>query len=100
MILINIESLSDNELRNIAQQEDLADWENLSREDLIEGLEELYGEDRLIKLLSFGEHYPEPSGENGIPEIVCETVAADIEKFVNGAEQSDDITMLCIRYLG
>lgn len=45
MILINIESLSDNELRNIAQQEDLEDWENLSREDLIDGLEELYGED-------------------------------------------------------
>ncbi len=45
MILINIESLSDNELRNIAQQEDLEDWESLSREDLIEGLEELYGED-------------------------------------------------------
>ena len=45
MILINIESLSDNELRNIAQQEDLEDWETLSREDLIEGLEELFGED-------------------------------------------------------
>ena len=45
MILINIESLSDNELRNIAQQEDLEDWESLSREELIEGLEELYGED-------------------------------------------------------
>lgn len=45
MILINIESLSDNELRNIAQQEDLDDWENLSREELIDCLQELYGED-------------------------------------------------------
>lgn len=45
MILINIESLSDNELRNIAQQEDLEDWETLTREELIEGLEDLYGED-------------------------------------------------------
>lgn len=45
MVLINIESLSDNELRNIAQQEDLEDWNSLSREELIEGLEHLYDED-------------------------------------------------------
>lgn len=45
MILINIDSLSDNELRNIAQQEDLEDWESLTREELIEGLQDLYGED-------------------------------------------------------
>lgn len=45
MILINIESLSDNELRNIAQQEDLEDWETLTRDELIEELEDLYGED-------------------------------------------------------
>ena len=62
--------------------------------------EELYGEDRLQKLLSFGEDYPEPSEENGIVEPVCDAVLADIRKFTKGAEQSDDITMLCIRYLG
>ena len=45
MVLINIESLSDNELRNIAQQEDLEYWNSLSREELIEGLEHLYDED-------------------------------------------------------
>ena len=62
--------------------------------------ENQYGEDRLIELLSFGNNYPSPSGDNGIAGAVCEMVSADIERFVQGAEQSDDITMLCIRYLG
>ncbi len=59
-----------------------------------------YGEDRLIKLLSFGDTYPAPSGDNGIAGAVCEMVTADIDRFVQGAEQWDDITMLCVRYLG
>ena len=62
--------------------------------------ENLYGEDRLLELLSFGDNYPAPAGDNGIAGAVCELVAKDIEAFVQGAEQSDDITMLCIRYLG
>ena len=62
--------------------------------------ENQYGEDRLLKLLSFGGNYPEPAGDNGIAVAVCELVSADIENFVKGAEQSDDITMLCVRYLG
>ena len=45
MVLINIGSLSENELRNIASQEDLEDWENLSRDELIEALEDLYDDD-------------------------------------------------------
>lgn len=60
----------------------------------------LYGEDRLLKLLSFGEDAPAPSDENGMAGEVCRLVARDIEAFVQGAEQSDDITMLCVRYLG
>ena len=60
----------------------------------------LYGDDRLIELLSFGDHYPAPSGENGIAGAVCEMVTDDINRFVQGAEQSDDITMLCVRFLG
>ncbi len=62
--------------------------------------ENQYGEDRLLSLLSFGDNYPTPAGDNGIAGAVCEMVSADIERFVQGAEQSDDITMLCIRYLG
>ena len=61
--------------------------------------EELYGEKRLKKILSFGENYPEPTEKNGIVESVCRIVSEDITKFADGAEQSDDITMLCIRYL-
>lgn len=45
MVLINIESLSENELRYIAKQEDLEDWETLSRDELIEALEEFYEEE-------------------------------------------------------
>ena len=61
--------------------------------------ENLYGEKRLINLLSFGDNYPEARDENGIAGAVCEMVSADIKEFVQGAEQSDDITMLCVRYL-
>ena len=60
----------------------------------------LYGEDRLIQLLSFGEQYPEPSADTGITGAVCELVKEDINRFVQGAEQSDDITMLCVKFLG
>lgn len=60
----------------------------------------LYGENRLLKVLSFGSHYPDPLPENGIAESVCRLVKEDVDRYVNGAEQSDDITMLCIRYLG
>lgn len=62
--------------------------------------ENLYGEERLLELLSFGDEYPEATDENGVVSAVCETVSEDIDRFVKGAEQSDDITMLCIRYLG
>ncbi|MCR5094779.1 MAG: SpoIIE family protein phosphatase [Lachnospiraceae bacterium] len=61
--------------------------------------QEMYGEERLQQLLSFGEEYPAPSG-TGITEAVCKTVTEDLNRFVMGAEQSDDITMLCIRYIG
>lgn len=62
--------------------------------------DKLYGEERLLNLLSFGDNYPAPAGENGAAGAVCDLVKADIDSFVKGAEQSDDITMLCIRYLG
>lgn len=42
MVLINIDTLSDSELRCIAQQEGVEDWEALSREDLIDSIEEIY----------------------------------------------------------
>ena len=68
--------------------------------EAIDSDENQYGEDRLRKLLSFGENYPVPSDENGIAGAVCKLVSDDLQTFVNGAEQSDDVTMLCVRYLG
>lgn len=44
MVLLNIETLSDSEIRYIAQQEDIEDWDSLSREDLIEILQDIYAD--------------------------------------------------------
>ena len=62
--------------------------------------ENLYGEERLLNLLSFGDNYPAPAGENGVAGAVCDLVKADIDSFVKDAERSDDITMLCVSFLG
>ena len=48
----------------------------------------LYGEARLRDVLS---------AFRGTPEGICRRVRADIEEFTKGAEQSDDITMLCVK---
>lgn len=47
----------------------------------------LYGEDRLKRVLS---------SSHGDAQELCDIVRADIKEFVQGAEQSDDITMLCV----
>ncbi|MCR5760593.1 MAG: DUF4912 domain-containing protein [Sphaerochaetaceae bacterium] len=44
MLLLNIETLSDSELKYMAEQEQLEDWEEMTREELIEGLEEVFGD--------------------------------------------------------
>lgn len=48
----------------------------------------LYGEERLERILS---------ASHGTAEDLCRTVRADVKKFVKGAEQSDDVTMLCVK---
>ena len=58
-----------------------------------------YGEHRLQKLLSFMDQEIVPDPLNGIACSICRLVAEDVDRFANGAEQSDDRTMLCIRYL-
>ncbi len=45
MVLINLDLLSDAELRYIARQEGFSDWETLDREDLTEQLQEKYEEE-------------------------------------------------------
>ncbi|MDD4396895.1 MAG: DUF4912 domain-containing protein [Sphaerochaetaceae bacterium] len=42
MVLLNIDALSTSELQYIASQENIDDWEELSREELIDSINELY----------------------------------------------------------
>ncbi|MCR4675882.1 MAG: DUF4912 domain-containing protein [Sphaerochaetaceae bacterium] len=44
MLLLNIGTLSDSELKYMAEQEGIEDWEDMDRDELIENLEELYGD--------------------------------------------------------
>ena len=50
----------------------------------------LYSDERLLDLLG-------KQGKN-TPQMIAENVLDDINKHVNGAEQSDDITIMCIHY--
>ncbi len=54
---------------------------------------ELFGDNRLIEVLAAtcGEHSA---------QYYVEHVRAEVHSFVCGAEQSDDLTMLCFNYLG
>ena len=47
----------------------------------------LYGEKRLEEILS---------SASGCAKSICDSVKEDIQHFTNGAEKSDDITMLCV----
>ncbi|MCQ2087618.1 MAG: SpoIIE family protein phosphatase [Bacilli bacterium] len=52
---------------------------------------ELYGEDRLLKLIN--------GHKNSIPKDICDAVIEGVNDFVGDAEQADDITMLCFQYI-
>ena len=49
----------------------------------------LYGEERLQRIIS---------GTDGTSKETCEALHKDIDAFVKDAEQSDDITMMCIKW--
>ena len=53
---------------------------------------ELFGTERMLSALN--------KDPDALPEQVLTNVADGINSFVNEAEQFDDITMLCVRYLG
>ena len=55
-------------------------------------MNELYGENRLITVMKYAVDKP--------PRDVIDIVRTDIDEFVNGAPQFDDITMLEMSYLG
>lgn len=52
--------------------------------------DELYSEARLEKLLR--------TQNERTPKEICETVVTNVKEHANGAEQSDDITTLCLKY--
>ena len=54
--------------------------------------EELYGTERLLRALN---RDPECT-----PEQILENVRGDIRTFVKDAEQFDDVTMMCLKYIG
>ena len=56
------------------------------------GSEEFYGTGRLLEALNL-------NSEN-TPEGMINRVKRDVDGFVNGAEQFDDLTMLCLTYNG
>lgn len=51
-----------------------------------------YGTDRMLETLN--------RSADADPEGLIRNVAEDVEQFVNGAKQFDDITMLCLTYYG
>ena len=56
MVLIKIDSLSQNELEYIAQQQGIKDFDTLSREELIDELKEIYDDDYSESLSVTGEN--------------------------------------------
>ena len=52
----------------------------------------MFGENRLLSALN--------RDAGATPEIILRNVREDVDTFVKGAEQFDDLTMLCIEYTG
>ena len=78
MVLVDIDTLTDAELRVIAQQRDVEDWESLSREELIESIEDTYddeGAERITDSPSTDHRYvktltsSESQGSFGFPGV-------------------------------
>lgn len=54
--------------------------------------EKLFGLDRTVAALN--------QANDKSPQIILETVNANIREFVGNAEQFDDLTMMCLEYYG
>ena len=52
----------------------------------------MFGTDRMIKALNIDS--------DASPRVLLENVYKDVKGFVKGAEQFDDLTMLCLEYRG
>ena len=63
--------------------------------EAINAREEEYGEDRLLAVLS----EPKEDSED-ICRDICQKARKDVAAFVGNADQFDDITMVCLHYVG
>ena len=54
--------------------------------------DELFGTDRMIEALN--------RDPDAAPELILKNVRAGVDGFVREAEQFDDLTMLCFKYIG
>lgn len=54
---------------------------------------EIYGDDRLLDAIN-----TLPADALANPEATCNAISESLKEFVAGAEQSDDITMLCFKW--
>ena len=61
---------------------------------------EQYGSKRLANVLAQASSNESAADPNTYCEAICKKVKADVDAFSTGTEQSDDITMLCIRFEG
>ena len=57
--------------------------------------EEMYGTDRMLEALNAAN-----AAKDKTPEELGKALREDVDRFVNGAPQFDDLTMLCLKYNG
>ena len=62
--------------------------------------DEQYGSERLASVLAQASANESEKDPNKYCEAICKRMKADVDAFSAGTEQSDDITMLCIRFEG
>jgi sigma-B regulation protein RsbU (phosphoserine phosphatase) len=58
--------------------------------EAMDAKDDLYGEERLLAMLA--------ASRDAAPAEIVSRVLADVRAFVDGAKQSDDITILAARY--
>lgn len=59
---------------------------------------DMYESSRLLTLISQRRETFLSKDRNSFSRVVCEAVLSDVRDFARGAEQYDDITMMCVRY--
>jgi sigma-B regulation protein RsbU (phosphoserine phosphatase) len=57
-----------------------------------------YGNERLLSVLSGMKEAFNESGDKEFCRFVCRNVVADVHSFTGDIPQSDDITVLCVKY--